>query len=445
MTEIVQPGGRSDFAARHFSKPIELDSRRIRRRYFRQAALKWAGIGAILIGIGVLAILVFSIVTKGYTAFVATEIRISVDYSVEKLDPKGTGDMAEILDKGNFRGLALESIRARFPEVEGRQARRALGGLISSAGAAEDVRGYLADHPEALGRTVDVWVLASSELDVFNKDQERIRALAEDARRVSDAQIGWFDALDGDGAVRTVVNARFLSNGDSREPELAGIWGATVGSIFTLLVTLALAFPIGVTAAIYLEEYAPTNRWTDLIEVNINNLAAVPSIVFGLLGLAVFLNFFGLPRSAPLVGGMTLALMTLPTIIIAARAALKAVPPSIREAARGVGASELQVTTHHVLPLAMPGILTGTIIGMAQALGETAPLLMIGMIAFIVSIPAGPTDPSTVLPVQIFLWYDAPERGFVEKASAAIMVLLLFLILMNALAVILRKRFERRW
>ncbi|MGH6717966.1 MAG: phosphate ABC transporter permease PstA, partial [Alphaproteobacteria bacterium] len=233
--------------------------------------------------------------------------------------------------------------------------------------------------------------------------------------------------------------------GDSREPELAGVWGAMVGSFVTMIVALAVAFPLGSATAIYLEEFAPKNRWTDLIEVNINNLAAVPSIVFGLLGLAIFLNTFGLPRSAPLVGGMVLSLMTLPTIIIASRAALKAVPPSIREAARGIGASPLQVVFHHVLPLALPGILTGTIIGMAHALGETAPLLMIGMVAFVVDIPTGLTDAATVLPVQIFLWADSPERAFVEKTAAAILVLLGFLIAMNALAVILRHRTEVKW
>jgi phosphate transport system permease protein len=257
--------------------------------------------------------------------------------------------------------------------------------------------------------------------------------------------LAWIDQLSADGRIEKRFNKTFFSVGDSREPELAGIWGAVVGSFLTLAVTLMLSFPIGVAAAIYLEEFAPKNRWTDLIEVNINNLAAVPSIVFGLLGLAVFLNFFGLPRSAPVVGGLVLTLMTLPTIIIASRSALTSVPPSIREAALGVGASKMQMVAHHVLPLAMPGMLTGTIIGMARALGETAPLLMIGMVAFIVDIPAGFTDPSTALPVQIFLWADSPERAFVEKTSAAIMVLLAFLIVMNAAAVILRKRFERRW
>jgi phosphate transport system permease protein len=218
-----------------------------------------------------------------------------------------------------------------------------------------------------------------------------------------------------------------------------------MGSILTLLVTLLLSFPLGVTAALYLEEFAPKNRWTDLIEVNINNLAAVPSIVFGLLGLAVFLNFFGFPRSAPLVGGMVLALMTLPTIIIAARTAMQSVPPSIREAAAGLGASPLQVVLHHVLPLAMPGIMTGAIIGMARALGETAPLLMIGMVAFIVDIPTSPVDPATVLPVQVYLWADSPERAFVAKTAAAVLVLLVFLVAMNGIAIYLRKKFERRW
>jgi len=269
--------------------------------------------------------------------------------------------------------------------------------------------------------------------------------VAESNRRVKDDEAAWLRDLGADGVVASRFATAMFTSGDSREPELAGIWGAVVGSFLTLMVTLILSFPVGVLAAIYLEEFAPRNRWTDLIEVNINNLAAVPSIVFGLLGLAVFLNFFGLPRSAPLVGGMVLALMTLPTIIIATRAALKAVPPSIREAALGVGASRVQVITHHVLPLAMPGILTGTIIGMAQALGETAPLLMIGMVAFIVDIPGGFTDPATVLPVQIYIWADSPERAFVAKTSAAIMVLLTFLVMMNALAVLLRRRFERRW
>jgi phosphate transport system permease protein len=272
-----------------------------------------------------------------------------------------------------------------------------------------------------------------------------VRISPEGSRKITDREVVYADHLEQAGIVERNFNWIFFSRGASREPEMAGVLGAVVGSFLTLIVTLALSFPLGVAAAVYLEEFAPKNRWTDLIEVNINNLAAVPSIVFGLLGLAVFLNFFGMPRSAPLVGGMVLALITLPTIIIASRAALKSVPPSIREAALGVGASRLQTVFHHVLPLAMPGVMTGTIIGMAHALGETAPLLMIGMVAFIVDVPGGFLEPATILPVQIFMWADFPEAAFQQKTSAAIIVLLAFLIAMNAVAVILRKRFERRW
>jgi phosphate transport system permease protein len=273
----------------------------------------------------------------------------------------------------------------------------------------------------------------------------RLVEVPEASRKFSDKEIVWTEDLVEKGYVSNSINWLFLTRGASREPEMAGIWGAVVGSFLTLIVTLALAFPIGVGAAIYLEEFAPKNRWTTFIEVNINNLAAVPSIVFGLLGLAVFLNFFDLGRSAPYVGGIVLGLMTLPTIIIASRVAFRAVPPSIREAAFGIGASRLQTVFHHVLPLAMPGVLTGAIIGMARALGETAPLLMIGMVAFVVDIPNGFSAPSTVLPVQIYMWADFPEPAFEQRTSAGILVLLAFLVTMNALAVFLRRRFERRW
>ena len=295
-------------------------------------------------------------------------------------------------------------------------------------------------HAEA-----DVIVAPSSDVENSPDWSLYVTDLPEAARKVSDIQIAVIEKLKSAGAVESVFNWRFFTSGDSREPELAGIWGAVVGSFWTMLVTFLLAFPIGVAAAIYLEEFAARNRFTDLIEVNINNLAAVPSIIFGLLGLSVFLGVFGVPRSAPLAGGIVLALMTLPTIIIAARAAIKAVPPSIREAALGVGASKMQATFHHVLPLAMPGILTGTIIGMAQALGETAPLIMIGMVAFIVDVPSSITDSATVLPVQVFRWSDFPERAFEAKTGAAIVVLMLFLMAMNLAAIILRRRIERRW
>jgi len=295
-----------------------------------------------------------------------------------------------------------------------------------------------------VGTRQSFWVPVDDEVDMLIKGYID-RNVAESERRVSDKVIGWVDQLQRDGHLESRFNTLFFTNGDSRDAELAGVRGALMGSMYTLIVTLLLSFPVGVATAVYLEEIAPRNRITDFIEVNINNLAAVPSIVFGLLGLAVFINFFGMPRSAPVVGGLVLTLMTLPTIIIASRAALKAVPPSIRQAALAVGASPIQTITHHVVPLALPGMLTGTIIGMAQALGETAPLLMIGMIAFIVDVPQGVTDPSTVLPVQIFLWADAPERAFVEKTSGAILVLLGFLTLMNLVAVVLRKRLETRW
>ena len=290
-------------------------------------------------------------------------------------------------------------------------------------------------------------MLTQVELPIEDSDawSFHIMPTPEADRPFSDHQIVWTETLKEAGLIERVFNTRFFTAADSRAPELAGIWGAVVGSFWTMLVTFSLAFPVGVLGAIYLQEFAPRNRFTDFVEVNINNLAAVPSIVFGLLGLAVFLSFFGMPRSAPLVGGIVLALMTLPTIIIAARAALRAVPPSIREAALGVGASKVQAVFHHVLPLAMPGILTGTIIGMAAALGETAPLLLIGMVAFIVDVPSGITDSATVLPVQVFRWSDFPERAFEAKTAAAICVLLTFLVVMNALAIFLRKRFERRW
>ncbi|MGA0394547.1 MAG: phosphate ABC transporter permease PstA, partial [Rhodospirillales bacterium] len=299
-------------------------------------------------------------------------------------------------------------------------------------------------NPDVIVKTVSIWVPASDDVDMLVKGHIS-RDVPEKERRVSNKEIAWIDTIKAQDRLKTQFNTNFFTAGDSREPEMAGVWGAAMGSLLTLAVTLLLSFPLGVSAAVYLEEFAPKNRWTQIIEVNINNLAAVPSIVFGLLGLAVLLNFMGMPRSAPVVGGIVLALMTLPTVIIAGRAALTSVPPSIREAALGVGASRVQTIFHHVLPLAMPGILTGSIIGMARALGETAPLLMIGMVAFIADIPQGFTDPATVLPVQVYLWADSPERAFVEKTSAAIIVLLVFLVTMNALAVWLRQKFENRW
>ncbi len=412
------------------------------KRYARERRFRRMGLGAVISGLIFISLLLISIVSNGYSAFWQTEIQLEVHFDGEDIDPTSARN-PEVLSAANYGGIVKLSLRNMFPDVSGRSDKRKLYGLVSS-GAAFQLREMVMTNPDLIDSTVRVWVPADDDVDMLMKGYID-RDTPEEERRMKDLELGWIDALEAQHRIRTSFNTTFFTAGDSREPELAGIWGAAVGSIFTLLVTLALSFPIGVAAAVYLEEFAPVNRWTDLIEVNINNLAAVPSIVFGLLGLAVFINFFGLPRSAPLVGGLVLTLMTLPTIIIASRAALKSVPPSIREAALGLGASKMQMVFHHVLPLAMPGMLTGTIIGMAQALGETAPLLMIGMVAFIVDIPSAITDPSTVLPVQIYLWADSPERAFVEKTSAAIMLLLAFLISMNALAVLLRKKFERRW
>jgi phosphate transport system permease protein len=383
-----------------------------------------------------LMFLFISIAANGYTAFQQTFVRLDIH-----LDP-GMLDAGSLAD-ANYQGLVKQSLADMFPEVTTRKEKRQLYGMISN-GAAYQLQDFVRKNQNRIGSVIQHWVPADDDVDMVVKGHIR-RDLPEAERRVKDNQMAWIDQFQTQGRLEKRFNTTFFTAGDSREPELAGIRGALSGSFYTLIVTLVLSFPIGVAAAVYLEEFAPRNRWTDIIEVNINNLAAVPSIVYGLLGLAVFLNFFGLPRSVPLVGGLVLTLMTLPTIIIASRAALKSVPPSIREAALGVGASRTQMVMHHVLPLALPGMLTGTIIGMAQALGETAPLLMIGMVAFIVDIPGGFTDPATVLPVQIFLWADSPERAFLEKTSAAIMVLLAFLVTMNAVAVFLRKKFERRW
>ncbi|USG62955.1 phosphate ABC transporter permease PstA [Sneathiella marina] len=400
------------------------------------------GLGAIVIALALLATLLVSIIGRGYTAFIQTYITLDITFSEEIIDKKGTRDPVD-LRAASYGNLVREALRKEFPDVTQRRELRQLFGLVSKD-AARQLRIMVEKDPEIIGKTVPVTVLASDDVDMFNKGYIP-RDVVQDDRRVKDNEIKWIDSLEAAGDISTQFNSRFFTGGDSREPEMAGIAGAMVGSLYTLLVTFIISFPIGVMSAIYLEEFAPRNKLTDLIEVNINNLAAVPSIVFGLLGLAIFLNVAHLPRSAPIVGGLTLALMTLPTIIIAARASIRAVPDSIRNAALGLGASRQQTAFHHVLPLSMPGILTGTIIGLSQALGETAPLLMIGMVAFIADIPGGAFDPATVLPVQIFLWADSPERAFVEKTSGAIMVLLAFLVFMNALAVLLRKKFERRW
>jgi len=418
---------------RHVSEAI---NKGLKRRYRAEQRFRRIGIAAIVIALLFLLSLFYSIISKGYPAFQQTYVALNITFAEDIFQ-------SENLRDANYLGLVKSTLRQMFPAVDDRREKRQLYNMVSP-GAAFILQDMIIDNPGLIGTTQTVWVPADDDIDMFMKGKID-PTLPQSARRITDNQLEWTRALQEAGKIEKRFNTIFFTAGDSREPELAGILGAAAGSFYTLLITLGLSFPIGVAAAVYLEEFAPANRWTDLIEININNLAAVPSIIFGLLGLAIFINFFGLPRSTPLVGGLVLTLMTLPTIIIAGRASLKSVPPSIREAALGVGASKLQTITHHVLPLALPGMLTGTIIGMAQALGETAPLLMIGMVAFIVDIPAGITDPATALPVQIFLWSDSPERAFTERTSAAIMVLLAFLILMNATAVIMRKKFEIKW
>ncbi|MEK6204612.1 MAG: phosphate ABC transporter permease PstA, partial [Amylibacter sp.] len=401
-----------------------------------ETRFKWFGRIAIGVSLTFLFVMVGSIILKGKGALVSSDVAITVGLGPDAVDPSD-------IQATRFDALMKKSLREMFPEVTSRKDKKKLYGLLS-VDMGFELRDQILQNPKLLGQPQKLWFTASDDVDLFLKGSVN-RTVSEDNRRISDMEISWIDSLSETGDTRSQFNTKFFTNGDSREPELAGILSALIGSILTLLVCFVVSFPVAILAAIYLEEFAPKNKLSAFIEVNINNLAAVPSIVFGLLGLAVLLSVFGLPRSTPLVGGLVLSLMTLPTIIIAARAALRAVPPSIREAALGMGASPVQATFHHVAPLALPGILTGTIVGMAQALGETAPLLMIGMVAFIADVPSSIVEPATALPVQIFLWADASERAFVEKTSAAIIVLLVFLVVMNLLAIYLRKKFEKRF
>jgi len=403
--------------------------KRIARRYAQERRFRLMGLGAVALSAGFLLFLLVSMVSGGLSGFIRTEIKLPIDFPHSPLliDPAilKSANAEQALANANLPAVTSAAAKAAF----GAQG----GDAILSDSAWVAVKDALIEDPGLLQRQAIIAVPAASDIDLAAK------------RDGSPAAEQVVAQLKGKRALATRLNFGFLTASDGTDPTQVGIWGALKGSLLTMAVTLLLSFPVGVLSAIYLEEYAPRNRWTDLIEVSINNLAAVPSIIFGLLGLAVFLNMWDLPRSAALVGGLTLALMTMPVIVIAGRNAVKAVPPSIRDAALGVGASPVQVVFHHVLPLAMPGILTGTIIGMARALGETAPLLMIGMRAFIASPPGGVTDPATVLPVQIFLWSDEVSHGFVEKTSAAILVLLVFLLAMNGIAIYLRNKFETRW
>ncbi|MDI9244061.1 phosphate ABC transporter permease PstA [Marinobacter sp. CHS3-4] len=416
----------------------ELVRRSLKVRYRKERRFRAYGILAIGIALSALIVLFADIIGKGYTGFTKTTITMDVEMDGEMMFLDDATDEQQ-LKMADFVEPLVQAMIKQIPGAD-EDDRDKVRGLLNPY-ASNELKNLLKANPDWLGETHTITVLAHTDVDVYVKH-------AGDAAysiKLSDEQQRWVDGLLESGVVDTSFNDVFFSSGDSRDPSRAGILGAIVGSLLTMFVTLVLSFPIGVAAAIYLEEFAPQNKFTDFIEVNINNLAAVPSIIFGLLGLAVFINLFGMPRSVPVVGGLVLTLMTLPTIIISSRAAIKSVPPSIREAAEGIGASKMQVVLHHVLPLAMPGMLTGSIIGMAQALGETAPLLLIGMVAFIVDVPEGFLDSATVLPVQVFLWAGSPELAFIERASAAIMVLLAFLISMNALAVWLRKRLELRW
>ncbi len=407
-----------------------------RKRYAADRRLQIYGIVAITFALGLLATLVTTLFFSGFPAFTQTFVRIDFPISEQYVDPADPGE-------GNFRKIMQEGVNALIPGEASPKETKAITGILTK-NTQFLLRDAVVADPSVIGGTLTLKVPVSDPFDQLNKGLID-RQTPEDRRRLNDQEIGWFDTLVESGRVSRGFNWGLFTNSDSRFPEMAGLKGAIVGSFYALLVCFLISFPVGIAAAVYLEEFAPKNRATDVIEVNINNLAAVPSIVFGLLGLAVFIQIFGLPRSAPLVGGMVLSLMTLPTIIIVTRNALKAVPPSIREAGYGVGASQHQVTMHHVLPLALPGILTGTIIGLAQALGETAPLLLVGMNAFITSPPGGVMEASTALPTQIFIWADSPERGFVSRTSAAILVLLGFLIVMNGIAIFLRQRLERTW
>ena len=405
------------------------------KRHRSERIFKSFGLSAVVLGFLLVFFLIFDISHKAVPAFHSHWISVDINFDESWLGYNEGDDLASL----RYRSTLRKSIAANFPEVTGRRDKRQLYALYST-NAEFRIRQHLMDNPDDLGKVVTIKVLADDDVDVYLKEDPQP---GEALIRIDEKEAVMVQKLLEQERISKHFNTEFFQNGDSREPELAGVRGALKGTLLTMIVTLVLSFPLGVAAALYLEEFAPKNKWTDMIEVNINNLAAVPSIIFGLLGLAVIINIFGLPRSAPLVGGIVLTLMTLPTIIIASRASIKAVPPSIREAAMGLGASRVQTAFGHVLPMAMPGILTGTIIGLAQALGETAPLLMIGMVAFIVDIPGGITDPSTVMPVQIFLWADSPERGFLAKTSAAIVVLLGFLFVMNASAAYLRRKFEK--
>ncbi len=425
------------------NKVLDKKAKTLRKRQNREKRLKLYGLCSIILALLMLVTLLGSIGANGYSAMKQAYILLPVNVSSEKLiDEKGSIDQKKAL-LFNWDGLVKKEFRKNFPDVKSRSDRKEVGKLVST-NAGYDVRDLFLGNSQMFNREAELWITASDDVDQYLKGRFNTE-IEEKNRRLSDQQLAWIDELRDKKILKLKFNKNFFTAADSREPESSGILGAVVGSALTMIVTTIIALPLAVMASIYLEYFAKPGRLTDFIEVNINNLAAVPSIIFGLLGLSIFLSFFGLPRSVPLVGGLVLAFMTIPTIIIATRASIRAVPPSIKDAALALGASKMQAALHHVLPAALPGILTGTIIGIAQALGETAPLLMIGMVAFIIDIPTGFTDPATALPVQIFMWADSAERAFYERSSLAILFLVGFLIVINLCAVLLRRKFEKKW
>ena len=432
---------------------LKPDARTVKRNR-AEARFKAYGIAAIAVGLLMLAILLTTIIGRGAGAFQQTFLTLNVQLLEAKLDKNGNRDIEEIKKVSTFGYAPLMAAALETKVAEARITTdlkpKEMGAIISKDAAAQ-LRDFVLDNPELIGTAVEFEFLTNSRVDGYLKGRVTRESIAND-KSINTEQLDLVDALIADGALHKRFNVDFITGSDASDarPEAAGMGVSMIGSLFMMLVVLALALPIGVAASIYLEEFAPKNLLTDIIEVNISNLAAVPSIVFGILGLAVFINYMHLPNSAPLVGGLVLTLMTLPTIIISTRASLKSVPPSIRDAALGVGASKMQSVFHHVLPLAAPGILTGTIIGLAQALGETAPLLLIGMVGFIASNPpdgiaSGLMDPNSAMPAQIYEWAKRADPAFYERAWGGIIILLVFLITMNAIAVMLRRRFERRW
>ncbi len=413
-----------------------------KKRKAAEKRFRFYGQFALSLAIVILLFILINLALQGYQGFSQNRLLIPITFDAATLE-LSPGDAPDAPSGASYEQLAKNSLKAAFPEAVEREDQKQLLALLGNNNGPTLKKAAISD-PSIIGKTKDIWLLAASNADLYFKGVVK-KETPEADRALTDQQLRWLDALKQKGAAKSGFNTSLFTQGDSRSPEQAGFLGAIIGSLFTMLVCLSIVFPIGVATAVYLEEFAHKSRWVDLIEVNINNLAAIPSIVFGLLGLAVYINLLGLPRSAPLVGGMTLAMMILPVIIITTRVSIAAIPGSIRDAARALGASPVQVVGHHVLPLAMPGIMTGTILGMARAIGETAPLIMIGMVAFVADIPTGFTSSATVMPVQVYLWASSPEAGFAEKTAAGILILLVVLLAMNALAIFLRKRFEVRW